>query len=61
MTIFGEELKYNITSPAYRDLFETYDEVSKQLDEEKSLIFHRVTAKLLYITKRARPDLETTI
>jgi hypothetical protein len=33
----------------------------KQLDKEKSELFHSVVAKLLYITKRARPDMEPTI
>ena len=34
---------------------------AEQLNEEKSEIFHSLTAKLLYIMKRARPDIETAI
>lgn len=59
--MFGEELKQNISTPAYRDLFETYDELAPELSEKKRDLFHRVTAKLLFITKRSRPDIETAI
>ena len=59
--MFGEELRSEINSPAYRDLFITYDEKSNELDQEKSEIFHRVVAKLLFIAKRARPDIETAM
>ena len=34
---------------------------SKELDEARSEIFYSVTAKLLFIMKRAKPDIETTI
>ena len=34
---------------------------SKELDEARSEIFHSVTAKLLFIMKRARPDIETAV
>ena len=56
-----DKLRSNIHTPAYRDLFETYDEDSKALNKEKSEIFHSITAKLLYITKRSRPDIETAV
>ena len=61
INMMDEELRSGINSPNYRDLFTTYDESSKPLNEEKSTLFHRIVAKLLYITKRARPDLETSI
>ena len=35
------------------------DENAEELGKEKSEIFHKVTAKLLYIMKRTRPDIET--
>ncbi len=35
--------------------------VSKELDEAKGNIFHSVTANLLFIMKRIRPDVETAI
>ena len=59
--MFGEDLRSGVTSPAYKDIFTTYDDISDQLGSKQSEIFHSVTAKLLYITKRARPDLETAI
>ena len=57
---FGEDLSGLVTSPCARHLLETRDE-AKQLDKERKEIFHTVTAKLLYIEKRARPDIETAI
>ena len=49
-----------MTSPATGNLF-TVRENAKQLGEKESKIFHTTTAKLLYIKKRARPDIETAI
>ena len=57
LDMFKEEVDGHVSSPTYRDLFDTYDETSPQLDKD----FHSVVAKLLFITKRARPDLETAI
>ena len=57
---FGEEVSGTVTSPCARHLLETRDD-AEQLDEERKEIFHTVTAKLLYIEKRARPDIETAI
>ena len=34
---------------------------SEPLDEDRKEIFHSVVAKLLYITKRARPDIEPSV
>ena len=39
----------------------TYDGESNELGEDRSEIFYSVTAKLLFVMKRARPDIETTI
>ena len=58
--VFGEEISGLVTSPCARHLLETRED-AKQLDERKKEIFHTVTAKLLYIEKRARPDIETAI
>ena len=49
---FGEELSGIVTSPCARHLFETRDDAEK-LDEARRETFHTVTAKLLYIEKRA--------
>jgi hypothetical protein len=58
--MFGEDVDAGVSSPANKNLFNTYDD-SKELNEEKSKIFHSVVAKILFIMKRARPDVETTI
>jgi hypothetical protein len=58
--LFGEEVDDRVTSPATKSLF-LVNEKCEQLDEAKSEIFHSVVAKLLFIMKRARPDLEPTI
>ena len=57
---FGEELHGTVTSPCARHLLESRDDI-EQLDMRRKEIFHSVTAKLLYIEKRARPDIETAI
>ena len=49
-----------VTSPAAPHLFRV-NEDAEQLDGEMSEAFHSTTAKLLYIIKRARPDIETAI
>ena len=59
--MFGEKIDSTVASPAKRHLFETYDEQSPELCEGRSEVFHSVTAKLLFIMKRARPDIGTTV
>ena len=58
--LFGEELEGKVTSPAQHHLFQV-NEDAEPLDKNKKEIFHSVTAKLLYLVKRARPDLETLV
>lgn len=58
---FEEEITGNVSSPANRHLFVSYDGISPELDEKRSKIFHSVVAKLLFIMKRGRPDIETAI
>ena len=57
---FGEQITEKPVTPANKNLFSTAKN-SKQLDDQKSEIFHSVVAKMLYITKRARPDIETSV
>jgi KUP system potassium uptake protein len=57
---FGEKLKGSATSPARRDLFEINEE-SKELGSGKRETFHSVVAKLLYVAKRGRLDVELPI
>ena len=57
---FGKDLHEKVTTLVSSQLF-TVNEKVKQLDEEKSKIFHSVVAKLLCIMKRSGTDLETAI
>ena len=59
--MFGEELDETVVSPARKNLFTTHDGECEELDEARSDIFHSVTAKLFFIMKRGRPDVETTV
>ena len=57
---FGEVISTTAVTPAKSYLFSVRDDAEK-LDKEKSEIFHTDVAKLLYIMKRTRPDLEPAI
>ena len=59
--VFGEDVDDTVASPTNKNLFTTCDGESDELGKDRSEIFHSVTAKLLFIMKRARPDIETTI
>ena len=47
-------------TPAANHLFNVNPDCNK-LGEEKASEFHHLTAKLLYLSKHARPDLQTTV
>ena len=47
-------------TPAKRDLFEV-NEKAERLEERHRAVFHSITALLLYVCKRARPDILTVI
>ena len=49
-----------VTSAAAPHLFSIRED-SESLNDEQSDIFHSITAKLLYVMKRARPDIETAV
>ena len=58
LTAFEKEepnMRDTKSSAAPSDLF-TVDEDSEKLDPRKAVVFHNLTAKTLYATKRARPD-----
>ena len=57
---FGEKLMGRVTSPSARHLMTVNDDAKKLVGKQKD-VFHSVTAKLLFIEKRARPDIEPTI
>ena len=57
---FPEELTYKVVNPARNELFTVVVD-AKKLDNTKTEIFRKITAKGLWISKRSRPDLETAI
>ena len=57
---FGKQFNGGASSPAKRNLFEI-NETSKRLSEKRADIFHHIVAKLLFVSKRARPDIDLTI
>ena len=57
---FEENIDEKVTTPASSHLL-IVNEQEHQKYEEKREIFHSVVAKLLYMTRRAIPDLETEI
>ena len=48
-------------TPASNHLFEVNDEDPVPLDKEKAEMFHHYVAKLLFLCKRARPDIQTAV
>ena len=54
--VASEDLKRPVKTPATADLFDV-DPESPRLDKNKSEDFHSVTAKLLFLSKRTRPDI----
>jgi hypothetical protein len=58
--MFGEDVDKTVVTPALKNLF-TINHDAKELNSDDSDTFHSVVAKLLFIMKRARPDLETVV
>ena len=56
----GNKIKTKIGSPGGHDLFKV-DESLDRLDTKRSEMFHHIAAKLLFVSKRARLDIEPTI
>ena len=56
----GESVQNSVSTPSAHNLFKV-DIMSIELDRKYSEIFHSTTASLLYIMKRARPDIETGV
>ncbi len=55
-----EEFDGEASTPAGNDLFKI-DENSPNVDENKAQFYHTYVAKTLFVCKRARPDLQTTV
>ena len=56
---YGENIK-TVKTPAKQDLFKI-DKESWELDEKQSDLFHHIVAKLLFVAKRARLDIDLAI
>jgi hypothetical protein len=54
---FGEPIGPAASSPARKNLFEV-DPNSPDLSESKREIFHSVVAKIFFVSKRSRPDVQ---
>ena len=57
---FSGELSGSVSSPATRTLMDVNDD-DEPLNVSKADEFHSTVAKLLYLEKRGRPDLEPTV
>ena len=57
---FPEEMMKPIRTTAENHLLKV-DDVCKKLCDRHKIIFHRFVAKLLFLIKRARPDIQPTI
>ena len=55
------EMKGEAATAAANHLFEVNGEDPVKLDEEIAVMFHHNVAKLLFLCKRARPDLQTAV
>ena len=55
-----EDMNGTVTSPAADHLFTVCD-TGKKLNREQSEMFHHNVAKLLFLCKRARPDIQTAV
>jgi hypothetical protein len=55
-----KDMEGTATTPAASHLFQIRDE-SMKLDEEAAAFFHTTVAKLLFLCKRGRPDLQTAV
>ena len=58
--IFGGDITGTVKTPAQHNIFYV-NENSIKLIGKQCEVFHSVTQNILYITKKARPDLETAV
>jgi hypothetical protein len=57
---FTEDIIKNASTPATRFLFKVRDD-AKPLDKPRAEVFHRIVARLLYVCKRGRLDIQNAI
>jgi hypothetical protein len=55
-----EDMKGEKQTPALDHLFKVNEEDGTKLEESKRAIVHQNTAKLLFLSQRARPNVQTT-
>ena len=55
-----KDMDGTVPTPAASYLFEV-DESATKLDEDISIMYHHNTARLLFLCKRARPNMQTTV
>ena len=58
--MFPEELNNTVKNLAAEHLFEVNEDAEK-LPKEKKLFFHTMVARNLFLSKRARPDIQPTV
>ena len=59
---FAEKVLGGARTPAKGNLFDEDDEEDKErLEESSAEVFHHIVAKLLYVAKRARPDIDLAV
>ena len=58
--VFGGDITMGATTPATRSLFEVNENLTL-LDPKKAELFHHIVAKLLFVARRARIDLQLPI
>jgi hypothetical protein len=56
-----DEKLRQVMTPATNNLFRTRDGESAKLSKKRAGVFHATVAKLLFVAKRARPDILLTI
>ena len=55
-----QEFSGEASTPAARHLFNTNDQ-SPKLDEPRARIFHKMVARSVFLSKRARPDVQLVV
>jgi hypothetical protein len=55
------DMNGHAATPAASHLFDVNNEDPNKLDEDEAIMFHHNVAKLLFLCKRARPDIQTAV
>jgi hypothetical protein len=56
-----DDMDNEAATPAPNHLFEVNEDDPEKLDEDKAITFHHNVAKLLFLCKRARPDIQAPV